>query len=194
MSFFRQFVPLSDTNKYRPIAIFPVVSKIIDEAVHKHVYSYVSKHNLLSKHQSGFRPFHSIETCLIDMVNQWVCNMNSGSMTGVVLIDLSIKAFDTVNHDILLTKLLVIGVSEQMLKWFKSYLCGRFQKYLLKTVYQTHTKFQYVCLMAVFSVHHYLSFLLTVCLKLSHMVKYQCMLMTLHFLLLVPMHGKYLTS
>ena len=52
---------VSDSNNYRPIAILPVVSKIIEKAVHKHVYSYVSKHNLLSKHQSGFRPFHSTE-------------------------------------------------------------------------------------------------------------------------------------
>ena len=122
---------VSDSNNYRPIAILPVVSKIIEKAVHKHVYSYVSKHNLLSKHQSGFRPFHSTETCLIDMVNEWVYNMNSGSMTGVVLIDLR-KAFDTVNHDILLTKLQDIGASGLTLKWFKSYLSGRYQKVSFK--------------------------------------------------------------
>ena len=57
---------LSDTNNYRPIAILLVISTITEKAVHKHVhmYSYVSEHNRISKHQSGFQLFHSTETCL----------------------------------------------------------------------------------------------------------------------------------
>ena len=122
---------LSDTNNYRPIAILPVISKIIEKAVHKHVYSYMSEHNMISKHQSGFRPFHSTETCLVDMVNNWVHNMNAGTLTGVAFIDLR-KAFDTVNHDILLRKINDLGASSVALKWFESYLSGRYQRVYFK--------------------------------------------------------------
>ena len=117
---------LDNTNNYRPISILPVVSKIIERAVHNHVYSYLSDHDILNEHQSGFRPKHSTETALADMVDDWLTNINSGKMTGVAFIDLR-KAFDTVNHDILIDKLRNIGASSSTLKWFKSYLNGRVQ-------------------------------------------------------------------
>ena len=69
---------------------------------------------MISKHQSGFRRFHSTETCLVDM-------------TGVAFIDLR-KASDTVNHDILLGTFKGLGASRVALKWFKSYLSGRYQR------------------------------------------------------------------
>ena len=74
-----------------------VLRKIIERAVHKHLYDYLSEHRLINENQSGFRPFHSTETCLLDMVNQWTSSMNSGNMIGVAFIDLR-KAFDTVSH------------------------------------------------------------------------------------------------
>ena len=61
------------------------------------------------------------------MVDDWLLNINSGQMTGVAFIDLR-KAFDTVNHEILIDKLLVIGASSITLKWFKSYLSNRIQR------------------------------------------------------------------
>ena len=120
-----------NVNNFRPIAILPILSKIIERAVHNHLYEYLTLHNILSENQSGFRSGHSTETCLIDMVNEWSCNINSGKMTGVAFIDLR-KAFDTVNHDILISKLKDIGVSESSLCWFKSYLTCRNQKVCFK--------------------------------------------------------------
>ena len=102
-------------------------SKILDKAVHKHVYSYLIDNDLLIPSQSGFRPHHSTETCLTDMVDNWLCNMNDGKMTGVTFIDLR-KAFDTVNHSILLQKLHDMGANDLTLKWFHSYLSGRVQR------------------------------------------------------------------
>ena len=114
-------------NNFRPIAILPIVSKIIEKAVHKHLYSYLSEHNIINENQSGFRPSHSTETCLINLVNDWSNNMNAGNMTGVAFIDLR-KAFDTVNHNILLSKLQNLGASVSALSWFNSYLKCRTQR------------------------------------------------------------------
>ncbi len=96
---------MDNTNNYRPISILPVLSKILERAIHKHVYSFLSDQGLLSDHQSGFRPGHSTETALVDMVDEWLTSINKGEMTGVAFIDLR-KAFDTVSHDILLKKII----------------------------------------------------------------------------------------
>ena len=122
---------LKSTNNYRPISILSCVSKIIEKAVHKHVYSFLSEYNLINQHQSGFRPFHSTETSLTDMIDTWLNNMNSGKMTGVAFVDLR-KAFDTVNHEILLNKLYEIGATDITVKWFRSYLTKRTQKVSFK--------------------------------------------------------------
>lgn len=80
-----------------------MLSKLIEKAVHKHLYAFINDNNIMSEGQSGFRPRHSTETALTSMVNDWLQNMNSGRLTGVAFIDLR-KAFDTVHHDILLKK------------------------------------------------------------------------------------------
>ena len=165
-------------NNFRPIAILPILSKIIEKAVHKHLYGYVGEHNLINENQSGFRPFHSSETCLINMINDWTSNMNCGNMTGAASIDLR-KAFDTVNHDILIRKLHELGISYSALKWFKSYLPCRSQKVCFKDCLSESLKIstgvpQGSTLGPLFS-----SFLLTVWTKLLHMGRFPCMLTTL---------------
>ncbi len=122
---------LNSTNNYRPISILSCVSKIIEKAVHKHVYSFLSINNIINQHQSGFRPFHSTETALTDMIDDLLSNMNSGKMTGLAFIDLR-KAFDTVSHDLLLEKLHGIGADDMAIKWFRSYLTGRTQRVSFK--------------------------------------------------------------
>ncbi len=122
---------LNDANNYRPISILACASKILERAVHNHMYSFLVENNLLNPNQSGFRPHHSTETCLTDMIDNWLCNMNEGKMTGVAFIDLR-KAFDTVNHSILLKKLHDLGANAVTLKWFKSYLMDRVQRVSFK--------------------------------------------------------------
>ena len=99
----------TNVSNYRPISVLPIVSKIIERAVHDQLYEYMSNVGLLSNAQSGFRPNHSTTTTLLDVQDYILKNMDSGYSTGVLFIDLK-KAFDTVNHDILIRKLKQYGV------------------------------------------------------------------------------------
>ena len=71
---------LNDANNYRPISILACASKILERAVHNHMYSFLVENHLLNANQSGFRPHHSTETCLTDIVDNWLCNMNEGKL------------------------------------------------------------------------------------------------------------------
>ncbi len=114
-------------NNYRPISVLPVVSKILERHVHNHLYNFLSSHNLITDSQSGFRPLHSTSTALIKLYDDLLTNMNNGQLTGMVFIDLR-KAFDTVNHEILLQKLKAYGTKGLAHQWFTSYLTGRTQR------------------------------------------------------------------
>ena len=77
--------------------------------------------------QYGFRAKHSTVTSLHETTNKWSINIDNGLLNGVVFIDLT-KAFDTIDHAILLDKLTLYGVDENTLRWFQSYLSGRTQR------------------------------------------------------------------
>ena len=82
---------------------------------------------MLTHCQSGFRSFHSTLTALLEATNDWSVNIDNGMLNGVVFIDLK-KAFDTIDHEILLLKLSNYGVDSTSLKLFESYLTNRSQK------------------------------------------------------------------
>ena len=111
---------------YRPVSVLSCVSKIIERHVHDTLYKFLEDNNLLSDSQFGFRPSHSTETALISAVDDWQKNMDKGKLTGVLFIDLR-KAFDCVNHKVLLHKLKSYGVSDQAMSFFSSYLNNRSQ-------------------------------------------------------------------
>jgi len=106
--------------------VLPIISKIIERGVHDQLYSYLTNNNLLNSCQSGFRKQHSTTTALLDVTDYILNNMDDGKVTGALFIDLK-KAFDTVNSDIILHKLVGFGVTGIALCWFKSYLSGRTQ-------------------------------------------------------------------
>ena len=82
---------------------------------------------VLSHCQSGFRSLHSILTALVDAANSWSVNIDNGLVNGVVFIDLK-KAFDTIDHNILLRKLRIYGVYTISIQWFESYLLHQIQR------------------------------------------------------------------
>ena len=116
-----------DLNNYRPISVLSVVSKIFEKIVFSQFYSYLNTNNLLTDHQSGFRPFHSTLTALLKDTMYWLNNMDNGKINIAVFVDLK-KAFDTVDHDILLGKLKFYGIFKNELSWFQSYLFNRTQQ------------------------------------------------------------------
>lgn len=118
-------------ENYRPISILPIVSKIFEKEVFRQVYSYLTENSMLSKFQSGFRPKHSTVTSLIQMCDEWLENMDNGRLNGVVFLDIR-KAFDSINHNILLKKMeITFAISSTELQWFESYLMNRKQQCLI---------------------------------------------------------------
>ena len=103
------------------------MSKILEKTVHKQLENYLRSEKLLYDYQSGFRNSYSTDSCLTQLTDQIRFDMDKGNYTGMVMIDLQ-KAFDTVDHEILLNKLKAIGLDDLSTSWFSSYLKNRFQK------------------------------------------------------------------
>ena len=116
----------SAKENYRPISVLPVISRLFEKIVYNQLYKYLNNLELLSTNQSGFRAVHSTLTALLKNTDDWYRGMDLGKYVGTVFVDLK-KAFDTVDHNILLQKLDYYGVQELDLKWFESYLSNRKQ-------------------------------------------------------------------
>ena len=114
-------------DNYRPISILPVVSKLIERILYNQLSNYLKKESILSEYQFGFRSRHSTTTTLIDCSNEWYVNMDRGQYNLVVFLNIK-KAFDTVNHDILLKKLEMYGLGDSALALLRNYLTDRTQK------------------------------------------------------------------
>ena len=114
-------------GNYRPISILPAISKIMERILYSQLYNYLTEYGLLSSAQFGFRKSHSTATALLDCTNEWYMNIHKKMFNLVVFIDLK-KAFDTVNHGILVKKLKFSGIKGQALDILKSYLSNRRQK------------------------------------------------------------------
>ena len=113
-------------QNYRPISILPALSKIFERAVYNCIFQFLTDNNILFHHQFGFRPGHSTSHALINLVNKIATAVDSNKYLAGVFLDLS-KAFDTLDHDILLTKLEAYGITDTALKWITDYFRNRKQ-------------------------------------------------------------------
>ena len=99
----------ADLDNYRPISIIPVVAKVFERIIYDQLYACLIANNLLSTHQSGFRSLHSTVTSLLEATDDWAFNIDQGNANAVVFLDLK-EAFDTMDHNILISKLSAYGI------------------------------------------------------------------------------------
>ena len=111
-------------NNYRPITILPILSKILEHIVHQQVYEYLQQNNMIASEQFGFRPKLSTNIALTQLTEEILQNMDNKMIAVAVFIDLR-KAFDTVDHTLLISKLRNLGFSNPGVDWFWSYLSSR---------------------------------------------------------------------
>ena len=115
-----------DVNNYRPISLLSIFDKIIEKLMHKRLYSFLEKNNILFRNQFGFRKNNSTVYALAQITEMIKVSIDKGKFECGIFIDLR-KAFDTVNHEILLMKLEHYGIRDNVLNWFQSYLSNRKQ-------------------------------------------------------------------
>lgn len=116
----------SDPSNYRPISILTTISKIFEKHVNKHLMGYLNKYNLIHECQSGFRQKHSCQTALVKLIDEWMTCIDNGDIVGTLFIDFR-KAFDMVDHALLIHKLSHYKLTSTTLDWFTSYLNYRLQ-------------------------------------------------------------------
>ena len=114
------------TSNYRPISLLSIFSKIFERAMYKRLFKFLQHHKILYNLQFGFQEHHSIDHALISLTETIRKSLDNKRFGCGIFIELQ-KAFDTVNHQILLSKMEHYGVRGCALDWFKSYLSDRKQ-------------------------------------------------------------------
>ena len=113
-------------NNYRPVSILCTISKIFEKVMYSRLINFLNSFKFFVKSQFGFRKDHSTYMPLLILVDEIINALDSGEIAVGVFLDFS-KAFDTVNHKVLLSKLHHYGIRDKAYSWLKSYLSNRSQ-------------------------------------------------------------------
>ena len=132
----------TDPDNYRPISVLPIFSKLLERLIHNQMSNCLTESGALCEQQSGFRKGHSTTTCLVEFLDHVYTNMDNGNICGVLFLDLR-KAFDSVDHEILLIKLEDIGLGDSYVKLIDNYLSDRVQ--VTKVAHSMSTKASLTC-------------------------------------------------
>lgn len=115
----------SSLTELRPISVLPTMSKVLEKVIYDQLSLYANE-NILPSIQSGFKSCHSTNTALLKITNDIAKAMDQSEVTILILLDYS-KAFDIINHELLLAKLYYYGLSDSAINWFENYLSNRSQ-------------------------------------------------------------------
>ena len=118
-------------GNYRPISLLSIFDKIMEKLMYKRLSDFLENNNILYEYQFGFRKNHSTSHAVMEVMDSIYQNWDNHDVTMGIFLDLQ-KAFDTVNHYILLKKLEIYGIRGIILKWFTSYLTNRRQYTVLQ--------------------------------------------------------------
>lgn len=116
----------NDPNNYRPIAINSIISKIFESLINNRIQDFFDKHNIIAQNQFGFKKNTSTSDALLYITNIITQSINENKNTIAIFLDIS-KAFDSINHKILIKKLYKYGIRGYILEWIESYLDNRSQ-------------------------------------------------------------------
>ena len=116
----------NNKNHYRPISVLSIFSKLIEKIVHDQLLNFMQLNKILIPNQFAFKKLHSTITSLINVSDYWYENINEKKVNIALFLDLK-KGFDTVDHEILISKLDSYGVQGDAKEWFVSYLNNRYQ-------------------------------------------------------------------
>ena len=114
------------TPPYRPISILPLISKCIENSVNEQLTDFFESNKLLSIHQYGFRKNHCTTCLTLDMFDKIFDSKSKGNTPAIIFLDIK-KAFDTVDHKVLIEKLKFYGADGTVILWIKNYLSDRKQ-------------------------------------------------------------------
>ena len=126
-------------TNYRPISVLNFFSKIFEKVVANYIVDFLESNNILYEHQYGFRKGHFTNHAVITLIERVAKTLDTGKIVVGVYLDIR-KAFDAINHPILLRKLYSLGIRGNLYTWIKSYLTNRSQ-FVMYNNTKSETKF-----------------------------------------------------